>query len=129
MSSDTGTQWVIRTAFAVGVITVVTSGNAVAQQGSPSSDQLLAEVRASWEKRQLATKSVRVTWVHKDTTPKGAIDLLFPDLMERQRVKSSGQPRPPRDVTSEGKGVLLLEDKKGRLSLDEFIWDEQKAGF
>jgi hypothetical protein len=101
---------------------------ALAQGNPQSDDRLLAEVRAAWDRRQGAVKTVRVVWTFQNFVPKGALDIQIP-LPTRPKGPHAGQPRPPADTTREGRAVLLMDGVKARLKLDDFVWTESEFEF
>lgn len=94
-----------------------------AQLTAQPEEQLLAEVRAAWEAREKATKTVKVAWVMKDIFPKGSINLLFPELAR------DGHARPPEDFKYEGTVTLLLDGIDARFTADWMCWDEKTSRF
>lgn len=109
-------------AVAAGLVVVGSAGWTAAWAADPP-DPLLAEVRAAWEKRQKDANTVRVAWTWKDTTPKGAVSILFPF------VKGADKGMPPADAVHDGSATLLLDGPRMRLEVDKFTWDAPTSSF
>lgn len=111
------TRWLIPVLLAAAVLLPGQSS------GQPD-EQLLADVRAAWEARQQATKSVKVSWTAKDTTPKGALGILF-DF----HPGFKGKVVPPADVTHPIKATLLFDDTQSRFTIERMAWNEPTSQF
>lgn len=116
----------VRIIFALsGVVLAACTGGLRAQPAQAGeSEKLLAEVKAAWEKRQAATKTIRMAWSGKTFTPKGARNLILPAGMVKD-----GKPRPPADATHDSKAILLLDDLKARYAEEEVLWSEPDFAF
>ncbi|MBX9583961.1 MAG: hypothetical protein K2X87_26985 [Gemmataceae bacterium] len=110
-----------RRAAACGVVTAVLVAAAPGTAQPP--DPLLTEVRAAWEARAAAVKSLRATWTMKETTPRGGVTALF-------SVKGSkGEAVPGADATHDAEASLVLDGNMTRYRLKRFIWDEPTSQF
>lgn len=87
-------------------------------------DPILSEIRADWESRQQAVRSLRVRWTLRETTPKGAISLQFPPPLT-----PAGVPAPPADAVNEGSGAMSLEGNRARISREAMVWHTTKKKF
>jgi hypothetical protein len=105
--------------FAAGVALLVRPGAVQAQPADP----VLEEVKAAWKKRQETARAVRVSWVQKDTRPRGTINVSIP-----KDVKD-GEILPPTDTTHEAKCKLLIDGDKSRIFTDEMIWNVPLKSF
>lgn len=79
------------------------------------SEQLLAEVRAAWAKREQAAQNLTVKWHQEELVTKGGISRVAPDF-------AKGEVMPPQDTKLSGRGELYFAGADCRASLDCPVW-------
>jgi hypothetical protein len=112
----------VRILFAVACAGLICSVAAISTPASAQeSDKLLTEVKAAWEKRQNAIRSLKVSWKSKTLVPKGSLPAAL--ARDQPTVKGAPVEVPPTDVTHEGTGELTTQGKKARVEIQDATWD------
>ena len=112
-----------------GGVGLVLAGLAAALPAGPAvagrqPDPVLGEVRAAWEKRQAATKTVRVAWEQTNFYPRGSVTAMAPVIKGE-----GGKPVPYEDATHRETASLLLDGPHVRFKDERMAWDEPSRQF
>lgn len=88
---------------------------AAPQATGHESEQLLAEVRAAWAKREQAAQNLTAKWHQEELMTKGGISRIAPDF-------AKGEVMPPQDTKLSGRGELYFAGSKCRAALEWPVW-------